>query len=259
MKKLLILVCVLVLATGCSSGGKKRFTLIVDPPDADIIVITGGGRPEQKYHSPADITVDIPDNPGEAARGRLEIRREKYKPMSIILNSIQADTLKLKLSRLSYKLKFRMTRPALSDQLMYRDKTLAIRLTPGERRFNLSIKNFAQKPISILWQQSEYTDYRFRAHRIIPSGVNPEHRNQAIRAQEIQAGGSLEQTFVPVDHITYSSEKKSYESRPLFSLENDGAPLLKGKSFSLFLPIEVDRAIIPDYNFQFEIVDVVEP
>ena len=258
MKKILIFAFVLMLATGCASGVQKSFTLIIEPSDAEITVTPGGGQPEQKYRSPANITVEMPEDPVAAAKGKVEIKRDSYKSMTILLKSIQAETMRLKLSKIQYRMKLRLIRPVPSDDLSYRDQVLAIRMIPDERHFNVKILNLAQKPIHILWDKSDYTDYLDRPHGIRPLDLKSERRDRPVARQEIPVGGSLEQTVFPVDMVTYSSEKKAYDSKPLFPLDNDSALGLKGKSFFLALPVEIDRAIIPDYIFQFEIVDVVK-
>ena len=52
-------------------------------------------------------------------------------------------------------------------------------------------------------------------------------------------------------------ERKGYDMRPLFPLESDDAAGLKGKSVILFIPVEINRQIIP-YNFKIEITDSVK-
>lgn len=259
MKKILILACVLAITAGCAADVKKRFSVIVEPPGADITVIPGGDRPEQKYRSPADITVFIPKDPSLAVKSRMEIKREAYKPKIINLSGIaEGETLKIRLDKMvHYILKFRLLGPVQSEDLHYRDKIVDIRIKPAERYFAVSIENRTRKPLKILWEQSQYQDFMNRQHRLVHSGIKPQDRNNIIAPQEVPAGGSVQRDIMPVGAVVYSQEKKGYETRPLFPLDSDSALSLKGKTFTLFLPVEMDRAIIPDYNFRFEIVDVV--
>ena len=259
MKKILVLACVLAITVGCASGGvKKRFSVIVDPPGADITVIPGGDQPEQKYRSPADITVSIPKDPSLTAKSRMEIKRESYKPKTIGLSGIaEGETLKIKLDKIvHYLLKFRLLSPVQSDNLHYRDKIVDIRIKPGERQFALSIENLTRQPLKILWEQSQYQDFTNRQHRLIHSGIKLQDRNDIIPPQVVPAGGSVQQDIMPVDAVTRS--QNGYETKPLFPVDSEKALSLKGKTFTLFFPVEMDRAIIPDYNFTFEIVDVVK-
>ncbi len=259
MKKILILACVLAITAGCAAGVKKRFSVIVEPPGADITVIPGGDRPEQKYRSPADITVFIPKAPSQAVKSRMEIKHEAYKPKIIGLSGIaEGETLKIKLDKMvHYLLKIRLLGPVQSEDLHYRDKIVDIRIKPVERHFAVSIENRTRQPLKILWEQSQYQDFMNRQHRLIHSGIKLQDRNNIIAPQEVPAGGSVQRDIMPVDAVVYSQEKKGYETKPLFPLDSDSALSLKGKTFTLFLPVEMDRAIIPDYNFRFEIIDVV--
>ncbi len=246
MRRILLLACLIVVLSGCATGQTKRFTVIVDPPDARITLLPGNGQEQQQYRSPADIAVTVPKPPSQAA-GRLMIEREKYKPISILLSNIHTDTLKLKMDKaVQYRLKFRMIRPIVSDDLIYRDRTLTLQFFPGERNFQLKIENLTSQPLAILWDRTNYVDVANRTHKLMRTELGLEERRQASASQTIPAGDSVLTKFVPADN----------RSQPLFILD-EGAIALKGTFFNLFLPIEQDRAISPQYNFWFEIVDVV--
>lgn len=259
MKKLFVLACVLVIAAGCATEVKKRFSVVVEPPDAEITVIPGGDRQEQKFRSPADITVYIPRDPELAARSRMEITREAYKPKVVGLGSIEeGHVVTIKLERtVHYLLKFRLLSPALSEDLRYRDRIISAAFTVGERQFEMNIENLTQKEIKILWDRTEYTDVVNRQHRLMHSGVRPQDRNNPVAPQAIPAGGSLQQAAMPASSVVYSREKKAYETKPLFPLDSDTALALKGRTLYLFLPVEMDRQIIP-YNFKFQVTDVIK-
>lgn len=259
MKRIAILAVLAITAAGCASDSKKRFTLIVDPPDAQITVLAGRDRPEQSYRSPADISLSVPVDKAEAAKARVEIKREGFKPQVINVSSVQAETVRIRLEKLNrYRLKYRLLRPVASEELVYRDRILAVQISPGERQIDLKILNLTQKPISILWDRAEYTDFMNRQHELMPSGIKPQNRNNPVPPQVIPAGGSLQQAVLLKSGFFYSPEKKEYISSPLFPLDSDAALSLKGRTLALFLPVEMDRAIIPDYNFILEITDVVK-
>lgn len=217
-------------------------------------------KPEQKYRSPSDITVSIPKDPSLAAKIRMEIKHEAYKPRTIGLGGIaEGETLKIKLDKIvHYLLKFRLRGPVQSDNLHYRDKIVDMRIHPSERHFTVSIENLTSQPLKILWEQSKYEDFMSRPHRLFHSGIKPQDRNNSMAPQEVPAGGSVQRDVIPVDAVVYSQENKKYETKLLFPVDSENALSLKGKTFTLFFPVEMDRAIIPDYNFTFEIVDVVK-
>ncbi len=259
MKKALSLVFMLMFAVGCATT-TKHFSVTVDPPGALITVIPGGDEPEQKLRSPAKVAVPVPDDPNLATQGRIEVTRDSYKTKIIRLAAVEpGDVINIKLEKLvHYLLKYRMLSPIPADVIGYRDRTIAVVFTPGERNFEMKLDNLTRKPLRILWDQAEYTDYVNRRHRIMYEGIRPQDRNNAIPPEVIAPGGSVQHVIVPVDAMVYSREKKGYDTKLLFPVDSDSALALKGRTVSLFLPVEVERAIIPDYNFRIQIVDVVK-
>lgn len=258
MKKVLILACTLMMAVGCATT-KKQFSVIVDPPDAAIAVIPGGDEPVQKYRSPAEVTVSIPKDPDLAAKSRLEVTREAYKPRTISLVSIEnGDVLRLKLEKLvRYTLKYEMLAPVRSDALRYGDRDIVISIIPREAQFDIKLENRGSKALKILWGQAEYTDYANRRQRLMHSGIRYQDRNDPIPPQTVRAGEAVQVASMPVSGVVRSSGKQGYEMKPLFPLESDSALALKGRVFYLFLPMEIDRAITA-YNFKFQITDVIK-
>lgn len=255
---ILLFACALAAATGCATV-EKRFSVVVDPPDAEITVIPGADQPEQKFRPPARITVSIPKDPDLAAGSRMEIKREAYKTKVYGLSVIEnGDTVTVKLEKLvHYLLTYQLVAPVQSAGLNYRDREVAVAFTPGEREIGLDLENVGRRPLRILWDRAEYTDYVNRRHRLMHSNVRPQDRNNPIPPQTVQAGGSVQLAVMPVTSVVYSKEKKGYENKLLFPVDSDTALALKGRAFYLFLPVEIDRAIIP-YSFKFLISDVVK-
>lgn len=258
MKQVLILFSLFLVATGCSTVTKK-FSLIVDPSDAEISLIPGGEQPVRTYRSPAEITVSIPADPVKASESRIEIKRETYKTRIIRLDTAGEGAMKIVLDRLAlYRPAFRLLRPVLSDDLSYRDKIVAISVVPGERHFEVTIHNLTQKPLKILWDKAEYMDHLNRPHPLMHTGIRPQNRNDTVPAQVIPPDGSLQQSVFPKSAVRYSQVIKDYITNPLLPLDGENALSLKDKTFTLFLPIEMDRGIIPDYIFKFQIVDLIK-
>ncbi len=258
MRRILILALVLISAAGCA-GVKKRFTLTVDPPDAQITVIADSGRPGEPYHSPANISVRIPADHALAAQSRVVISRENYKTTVLQLSSVQSDSVRIKLAKASqYRLKYSLLTPLRSEDLSFRDRLVSVRIVPMEKHIEFRIDNLSQKPVTLVWEKASYTDAVSRVHRIIPSAVKWENRAGRIPPQVIPAGGSLQESILPENAIEYAGEQKGYVAKPLFVLDGDSALSLKGRTINLFLPVEVDRAIIPDYSFTVRIDDVIK-
>ncbi len=258
MKKILIFGFIIAIATGCSTV-KKEFSVIVDPADAEIRVIPGEGQTPQIYKSPAAITVHIPKNPAEAAKSRMEIKRDTYKTRIIGLDMIAEKTLKIKLDKaVLYRLKYRLVRPVLSEDFSYRDRIVAVTIIPREHDFDLKIENLTQKQLKILWDRAEYTDFMNGQHPLMHAGIKPQNRADIVQPQIIPPNGSVRDSVFPKSSVIYSQTIKEYGTKLLLPVDSDRAPALKGRTLNVFLPIEMDRAIIPDYNFKFEIVDVIK-
>lgn len=238
---------------------KKQFRVIVDPPDAEIRVVPGGGASETTYRSPAEITVNIPKEAAEAAKSRMEIKRETYKTKIIGLDMIEEKTHRIKLDKAAlYRLKYRLVRPVLSDDFTYRDRIVAVTLIPREHDFDLKIENLTEKPLKILWDRAEYTDFMNGQHPLMHAGIKLQNRADIVPPQMIPPNGSVRDSVFPKSSVTYSQLIKEYGTKLLLPVDSDRAPALKGRTLNVFLPVEMDRAIIPDYNFKFEIVDVIK-
>jgi hypothetical protein len=87
------------------------------------------------------------------------------------------------------------------------------------------------------------------------SGIRHQDRNNPMLDQVVPSGGSVQEAITPVKHVYVSPQTGAYEIMPLFIRLGDDSAGLKGKVFNLFIPIEINRTIIP-YNFKIEITDV---
>jgi hypothetical protein len=255
MKKIVILAAALLAAAGCASS-VRQITLTVDPSDAQIEVVGQGDLPAKPYRSPANIS--IPTDRAMAAQSRVVISRKDYKTTVLQLGSVRGDSVRIKLQKaFQYHLKYSMVGPAPSADLTFRDKILAVTIAPREKNFDLKIENLTPRPLAVLWDTADYTDVRYQSHRIVPSTVKLEERSGRIPPQTIPVGGSLQVSVTPVDAISHAGEK-GYVVKPLFVLDSESALSLKGKTMSIFLPVGIDGAIIPDYIFKIRIDDVIQ-
>lgn len=247
----------LLLVSGCAGTVTKSFKVISDPPDAEIKVISGKERAESKYSSPADITIVAPKEPSVAAKDVLEITKDDHKPKTFAIRNIRdGETISVKLDKIiRHSLKHRMLSPVKSDEFSFRDKIISISFLIEEKAFQMNIENLTSYTLKILWDQSEYSDYSGRRHRLMHAGVKYQDRNNPIPAQILPPRGAIQQAVMPVNSVAYSQEKRAYELKLLFPTDNEAAPELRGRTYYLFIPIELDRQIIP-YQFRFEIADV---
>jgi hypothetical protein len=259
MKRHLIFACAVMLLFGCLSERTKRFTLVVDPPDADIRVVSGSDLKESRYRSPAEITAGLPHDTVLEKKAVLEITRDKYKSVVMALWDIKdGDNLNIKLEKaVWYRLKFRLLSPVPSNEIKFQDKVVSVSLIVEDRQFYLNLANLTSSELKILWDRAEYTDINNRQHRLMHSGVRYQDRNNPLPSQPVPPHGSVQEAVMPTSNVVYSQQTKAYENLPLFPLDSESAAGLKGKNFYLFIPMGIDRQIFP-YNFKIEIADVIK-
>lgn len=259
MRNLLVVVFTLLFTAGCAGGIKKNFTIVADPPDSRITVVSGKKLKKQTFRSSDRITVRMPEERRLQAKTYVEVSRNKYAPKKIPLRSIQNGTvLNVTLEKwFPYRLKLRLLNPVKSDTLVYSDKEVSFSLVVGVDAFRMKLENRTPNTLKIIWNSAEFTDFRNRRRRLMHDGVNYRDRSNPIPVQMIPPYGSIEQTLLPVDTVKYNRKKKRYETLPIFRLDSEMALALKGKVFYLFIPVEIDRQIMP-YNFKILISDVVK-
>lgn len=247
-----------MFASGCAttSGVSKNFKVITNPADASIKVLSAATQTEKQYSSPAQIEAELPSNPVLASKTVLEVSKEKYKPVTIPLAHIgNGDTLMIKLEKIvAYELKYKLLGPTVAEDLKFKDKFIAIELSVEEKSFLMNLTNVGTEPLKIRWQSAEYTDIFGQPRRLMHSGISYQNRNNAIPDQEVAPGQSLRESVTPIENVVVASQGK-YEVKPLLKVDPANATALKGKSFNLFIPIEINRQIIP-YNFKIEISGV---
>jgi len=264
MKKYILIAVVAALAaSGCSGMAVKKFKVFADPPDSTIKVVSGIDLKELKYRPPATITAEVPNDPALASKAFLEVSRDDYQPKIIALRDIKdGETLNIRLERIlqdivRYKLSFRLVSPVVSRELQFRDKSVSVTFTVGERGFQMSFENRSPFDVKILWDRAEYTGVNKQSQRLMHSGIRFQDRHNPIPDQFVLSRGSVQETVFPISNVQVLPQGKGYDIRPLFPLESDDAAGLKGKSVILFIPVEIDRQIIP-YNFKIEITDAVK-
>ncbi len=263
MKKYLLVVMAAALAaSGCSGVVAKNFKVFADPPDSTIRVVSGIDLKELKYRSPAAITAEVPKDPALAAKAVLEVSKDSYQPKIIALRDINnGDSLNIKLEKIKdlvrYKLSFRLVSPVVSQELLFQDKNISVTFAIGEQGIQMHLENLSPHDMKILWEQAEYTGVNRQPQRLMHSGVRFQDRHNPIPDQVVLSRSSVQEAVFPISNVSMLPQRKGYDIRPLFPLESDDAAGLKGKSVNLFLPVEINRQIIP-YNFKIEIIDAVK-
>ena len=125
------------------------------------------------------------------------------------------------------------------------------------RSIQMRLTNLLDKNVKLLWEQAQYTDVNKQTSRLMHSGVRFQDRNNPIPEQIVPPRASVQEGVIPINRVFFSQQKKAYETKSLLPVDSEAGSQLKGKTINLFIPIEVDRAIIP-YNFKIEITGAVK-
>jgi hypothetical protein len=264
MKKYILLAMLTAMVMpGCSAVVTKNFKVFADPPDSTIRVVSGVELKEMTFRSPASITAEVPKGPVRSRKAVLEVSRENYETKTIALKDINdGDTHNIKLKRvlrdsMRYKLSYKLVSPAVSSKLQFKDKNIAVSFKVEEKEFQMHFTNLSSYDMKILWERAEYTDVRRTTQRLMHSGIRFSDRNNPIPDQIVLSGSSIQGGVIPIKNVYILPQRRGYDIHPLFKVESGKAADLKGKSIILFIPVEINRQIIP-YNFKIKITDAVQ-
>jgi hypothetical protein len=285
-----ILAATYLYIAGCSGSiVTKSFRVITEPPDAVITVASSIEQHKNKYTSPAVIAVDVPSDSTITAKSYLTVTKSNFKPVVIPLRHISTgDSIKIKLDKIvapfqkEYstsantgsdvsRLRYRLLSPAmsdnlksqlgtrsltstLSDEIKFVDQIVSISFLVSRQSFEMRLTNLSRYPLKILWDRAEYRDIHARCSRLMHSGIRYQDRHNPIPDQIIIPSASVQEIITPVKNVHVSSPGRGYEINPLFDGESAGLAGLYEKVFDLFIPIEINRSIVP-YNFKIQILD----
>lgn len=262
MKRYIVAVFAAIIAAGCSSTVTKSFKVFADPPDSDIRVVSGTDLKELKYRSPAAVTAEVPSDPAVASKTFVEVSKDSYKPFTLGLQNIRdGQTLNVRLEKIvqsmfRYRLAYRLVSPAASETLQFKDATIAVSFTVDGQSIQMHLTNLLDREVKVLWEDAQFTDVNKQTSRLMHSGIRFQDRNNPLPVQVVTPRASVQEGIIPINRVFFSQQKKAYETKPLLPVDSEAGAQLKGKTINLFIPVQVDRSIIP-YNFKIEITDSV--
>jgi len=150
---------------------------------------------------------------------------------------------------------FGMTKPKVSKDLLFEDAFINISFVISKRQIGFVILNKTSNPIKIDWNQASYIDVLNESHKIMHSGVKYVDRANVQPPTIIPPTAKIEDMVFPTDYIYYTSGKYGgWNEIPLFP-EAPKARLFKGKTFSVFMPMEINGSV-KNYLFTFIVEDV---
>lgn len=146
-----------------------------------------------------------------------------------------------------------MTKPINSEKLFMVDKNVSIKFKLNKESIGFTLSNKTKNPIRIDWNQVSYVDTGRKSHKVIHEGVKFSSKSEPQAPTIIPPTSSIDDVISPSGYISYSSSGNWYQ-KPILPEGEEALPY-KGKTFSIFLPLEINGTI-KDYFFSFRIVDI---
>lgn len=150
---------------------------------------------------------------------------------------------------------FGMTKPKVSKDLLFEDAFVKISFIISKEQIGFVILNKTSNPIKIDWNQVSYIDVLNESHKVMHSGVKYVDKANVLPPTIIPPTAKIQDIVFPTDHIYYTSGKYGgWNKIPIFP-EAPKARLFKGKTFSVFMPLEINGTV-KNYLFTFIVEDV---
>lgn len=149
---------------------------------------------------------------------------------------------------------FAMTSPVQSPALIFHDAAISISFSISKKQIGFSLYNRSANPLRVDWNQVSYVDVLGKSHKIVHSGIN-KYTDSAQTPTVVPPGARIEDFVVPSDYVRYTPGKYGgWQEEPLLP-EGEMAYSFKGKSISVFMPLEVNGEV-KNYFFAFRILEV---
>jgi hypothetical protein len=145
-----------------------------------------------------------------------------------------------------------MVKPLESRERVFEDQSIQILFSASEKQIGILLYNKMNTPIKVDWNSLSYVDITGLAHGVVHTGVRYMERDRPQVPTVIPPAAMIEDAIIPSDHISYTpGSGGGWSSRALFP-DMTETDLYIGKSFSVFMPLELDGAV-KNYSFSFRI------
>jgi uncharacterized protein YcfL len=149
---------------------------------------------------------------------------------------------------------FTMVKPIINNSLLFDDTAIKIQFSISQKKIQFVLKNKTENPITIDWNKVSYIDVSMESHRVMHTGVRYIERDKPQAPTIIPPTAKVEDEIIPVDKVFYGEYLDTWLVRPFFPLGPE-ALSYKGKSFSIFMPLEIN-GVVKNHLFTFTIQDV---
>jgi hypothetical protein len=154
----------------------------------------------------------------------------------------------------TYSYDVSMIKPVVSKDLTYADDFISIKWMFDKKAMSFTLQNKTDNPIKVDWNQASFVDVSGNAQKIIHQGVKYINLNDSQSPTIIPPNAKLQDLVIPTINIHYSEITRGWIQESIFPA-GDKELLLKGASFTVFMPLEINGTI-KNYSFTFNIVDV---
>lgn len=149
---------------------------------------------------------------------------------------------------------FQMISPDTSRSITHVTEDISLDFSIERNEIGFNINNKSDKPVSIIWNKASYVDTEGSSQGVMHEGVKYSNRDQSLPPTTIPPGASKTDVIVPTDYVRYDDMIDDWTTEPFFP-DGEGAESYEGKTFSVFLPLEVGEET-KNLNFEFKITGV---
>jgi hypothetical protein len=148
-----------------------------------------------------------------------------------------------------------MTAPSVSESPRYEDDVLAVVFKTSEAQLDFTLKNKTGDPLKIDWNQFAFVDADGKSMKVIHGGVKLADKGASLPPTIIPPGANIDEMVAPSEYVSFvGGVAAGWRHRPIFP-DFPAAARLKGKTFSVFMPVEAN-GIVKNYMFTLKVSDV---
>lgn len=192
-----------------------------------------------------------------------EIDRLEMAPiLSRALKGVDVKTFNIEFSGGEWPAKytFTMSRPSPNDNLRFEDAFVHASFAISPQQLTFTLRNMTDDPIFINWDKVSYVDFLGTSHRILHKGVRLVDREHPQPPTTIPPRAQIDELVFPVDYVEFVLNRWKQQDMLPGSVQDMKAPstsakMFKGKTISVFMPLEIGTAI-KNYFFEFQATNV---
>ncbi|MBP7777275.1 MAG: hypothetical protein KA371_09120 [Acidobacteria bacterium] len=141
-------------------------------------------------------------------------------------------------SRMDPRFTFRIIKPEPSDSVLsLKTDWVFLQFVINRDHFAFSLKNLAADPLQLDWNSASFVDMDGIAHRVLHTGTKLIDRDKTQLPSVVPPGATIQETVSSIDSVQIDLGK--LHVRPFLQVDEITAPRLKGKTFSILLPLVV--------------------